>query len=432
MKCFACAITLCVALCASSGDSQTLTTLVQFTGTGGTASGLNPYGSLTLGGTRLYGMTNSGGANGDGNIFSAGTDGTNYQNLVSFTGAGGTASGEAPNGSLTLSGTTLYGMTTAGGADGFGNIFSVGTDGMNYQNLVSFTGAGGAASGEAPYGSLTLSGTALYGMTSAGGANVDGNIFSVRTDGTNYQNLVSFTGTGGTAIGDLPHGSLTLSGTMLYGMTLQGGANFFGNVFSAGTGGTNYQNLVSFTGTSGSASGQHPQGSLTLDGTTLYGMTGEGGAIGFGNVFTVGTDGTNYQNLISFTGTSGTASGQDPLGSLTLSGTTLYGMTQNGGADAAGNIFSVGIDGSDYRNLYSFTGGSDGGKPTGDLTLSGGTLFGMTSVGGANNDGTLFALNLALSLWQAPAGGSWKNAANWSSQTSPDGPGVQVVLGSAQ
>ena len=114
-------------------------------------------------------------------VFSVETGGMGYRNLVSFTGTGGMAGGENPYGSLTLSGTTLYGMTAAGGTGGRGNIFSVGTDGTSYQNLVSFTGIGGIASGSGPYGSLTLSGTTLFGMTSKGGTYIHGNIFRVGT-----------------------------------------------------------------------------------------------------------------------------------------------------------------------------------------------------------------------------------------------------------
>ena len=39
---------------------------------------------------------------------------------------------------------------------------------------------------------MTLSGTTLYGMTSSGGATRVGNAFSVSTSGTNYQNLIAF------------------------------------------------------------------------------------------------------------------------------------------------------------------------------------------------------------------------------------------------
>ncbi len=61
MKHIARTLAIAVALYASTGDSQTLTTPVQFTGTGGTASGWQPLGSLTLSGTTLYGMTFAGG-----------------------------------------------------------------------------------------------------------------------------------------------------------------------------------------------------------------------------------------------------------------------------------------------------------------------------------------------------------------------------------
>ncbi len=394
MKYLTLTLATAVALYASRADSQTLKTLVQFTGTSGTATGRYACGSVTLTGTTLYGMTVTGGANGFGNIFGVGMDGTNYQNLLSFTGTGGAASGELPYGSLTVSGTTLYGMTQKGGANGSGNIFSVGTSGTNYQNLLSFTGTGGAANGRYPGDCLTLSGTSLYGTTQQGGASGFGNIFSVGANGTNFQDLLSFTGAGGAANGKWPSGSLTLSGTNLYGITASGGGSGYGNIFSLGTGGTNFQNVVSFTGMGGAASGSHPFGSLTLSGTTLYGMTSNGGVDYLGNIFSVGINGTNYHNLVSFSGTGGAARGQWPLGSLTLSGTTLFGMTSWGGADNFGNIFSVGVDGSNYRDLHSFTDGTDGGGPQGDLTLSGGTLFGMTNSGGANGDGTVFALVL--------------------------------------
>ncbi len=394
MKNFALALALavCAALFINHAGAKTLATLVQFSGSGsGPFSGQNPVGSLTLSGTTLYGMTYGGGVNGDGNVFSVGMDGATYQNLVSFTGMSGTASGFLTRGSLIASGSTLYGMTAEGGPNGDGNVFSVGTNGTNYQNLLSF---GGTASGFLPDGSLLASGSTLYGMTALGGANQKGNLFSVGMDGTNYQNLVSFTGGGGTAIGSTPEGSLIASGGTLYGMTEDGGPSRIGNVFSVGMNGTNYRNLVTFTGTGGTASGYQPFGSLIASGGTLYGMTYAGGANGDGNVFSVGMDGTHYQNLLAFTGAGGTASGANPVGSLILSGTTLYGLTSKGGANGDGNIYGVGINGFGYQDLYDFTGGTDGRLPQGDLLASGGSLFGMTTFGGTNGDGTIFALTL--------------------------------------
>jgi uncharacterized repeat protein (TIGR03803 family) len=401
MKSHLLTLAISIALCTGRADAQAFTTLLQFSG--GAASGDLPWGSLTLSGTTLYGMTQNGGARDVGTVFSIGTNGTNFQGVVSFTYTSGTAIGSIPYGSLTLVGTTLYGMTFRGGNSALGNIFSVGANGANYQNLLSFTGTNGTA---APTGSLIASGTTLYGMTSDDVLNATGygNVFSIGENGTNYQDLVSFTGTGGVASGRVPLGSLTLAGTALYGLTNGGGANGFGNLFSVGTDGTNYENLLTFTGTAGAASGKYPgYGSMALSGTTLYGTTYRGGTNGDGNVFSVGIDGTNYQNLLCFAGSGsvGTANGMQPGGGLTLSGTTLFGTTANGGTHGYGNIFSIGVDGSDYQDLYDFTGGADGRQPEGDLTLSGGTLFGMAYEGGnlsLNNGtggGTVFALALS-------------------------------------
>ena len=201
MRYFVFALAIVASLHASSARAQKFSVLVQFTGGGGTTTGANPDGSLIASGGMLYGMTQHGGYNNIGNVFRVGMNGTNYQNLVSFTGSSGTTIGEQPYGSLIASGGALYGMTLYGNGYGDGNIFSLGTNGTNYQSLIAFTGTGGTASGANPYGSLIASGGTLYGMTQRGRARRQGNIFSVGTGGTNYQNLVSFTGTGGTASG---------------------------------------------------------------------------------------------------------------------------------------------------------------------------------------------------------------------------------------
>ena len=71
--------------------------------------------------------------------------------------------------------------------------------------------------------------------------------------------------------------------------------------------------------------GALPYGDLTLLGSTLFGMTPEGGTI-----FSIPAAGGTLTTLHVFTG----PDGQFPFGSLTPSadGLTFYGMTQNGGA----------------------------------------------------------------------------------------------------
>jgi hypothetical protein len=60
----------------------------------------------------------------------------------------------------------------------------------------------------------------LYGMTPQGGGG-DGTIFSINTDGTGFHSVFSFNGTDG----ELPHGDLTLNGSTMYGMTKNGGSS---------------------------------------------------------------------------------------------------------------------------------------------------------------------------------------------------------------
>jgi uncharacterized repeat protein (TIGR03803 family) len=243
-------------------------------------------------------------------------------------------------------------------------------------------------------------------MTFEGGAYKGGygTIFKINTDGTGYQVLYNFAGY---PDGAGPVDSLTLSGATLFGMTMEGGAKTpegagLGTIFKINTDGTGYHVLHNFAR---DPDGALPRGSLTLSGTTLYGMTGGGGPYdqpygGYGTIFKINTDGTGYQVLYNFAGypTDGTG----PLGSLTLSGTTLYGMTSEGGANGPpygyGTIFQMNTDSTGYQVLYSFAEyPTDGAGPSGTLTLSGTTLYGMTQWGGTNNWGTIFNLNLATS-----------------------------------
>ncbi len=296
-------------------------------------------------------------------VFKMNTNGGSCSNLHSFGGFLGNASG--PHAALTLSGTNLYGMTVEGGA-GVGVAFRVSTDGLGYTALHYFNGR--ETNGSRPYGSLTLANGALYGTTLIGGTNNLGTLFRMDTDGGHYTNLHAFAG--GAADGADPGGDLTLSGTNFYGMTSQGGAAGLGVVFRVNTDGTGYTNLHSFAGYPSDGAG--PPGSLTLDGSTLYGMTQEGGTnqSRLGMVFKMKTDGSGYVNLHSFAG--GTGDGATPLGSLTLANGWLYGMTSVGGASNKGTVFRVSTDGRSYTNVHSFAGGvGDGATPYGSLMLIG-------------------------------------------------------------
>src|SRR5580658_8236011 len=174
---------------ASNLCSAQYTVLLNFNGTNGDV----PRGSLTLTRNLLFGMTD-----GD-NIFSIDTNGSGFDDLFNFNGT----NGERPTASLLLSGGIFYGMTPAGGTYGDGNIFSIDTNGNNIKDIFDFNGTNGGS----PYGDLILSGKVLYGMTGFGlPPNTDGNIFSIDTDGSNFNILLEFNGSNGKE----PDGKLTL------------------------------------------------------------------------------------------------------------------------------------------------------------------------------------------------------------------------------
>src|SRR5262249_36087498 len=151
----------------------------------------------------------------------------------------------------------LYGMTHLGGTGSEGAVFKVRTDGSGFAVLHSFTGSDGAG----PYGGVVLDASGyLYGTTGGGGAPNLGTIFKVKPDGTGFSTLYSFSGSDGA----LPYATPILDGSgYLYGTTRDGGASSLGNVYKIKTDGSGFATIHHFA--SGTADGQNPYASLLLD-----------------------------------------------------------------------------------------------------------------------------------------------------------------------
>ena len=410
------------------GWAQTFTTLHSFSG----SDGANPQAGVILYGNSLFGTTYFGGIPGDGTVFSLNTDGTGFTNLHSF--AGG-SDGSSPTADLVLSGNSVYGTTWEAvlntGEPGYGTVFKFNTDGTGYTNLHSFTGG---SDGHAPNGGVVLSGNTMYGTTRAGGTWAQGTVFAVNTDGTGFTNLYNFTLAGGprdtNADGFYPSGTLVLLGDALYGTTQAGGSWGYGTVFAVSTNGTGFRTLHSFAATASDGSG--PNG-VILGGNVLYGTTRGGGASGLGTLFRINTDGTGFTNLHSFPAFP--KDGVIPFAGLILARNTLYGTTGSGPNSGSGTLFAINTDNTGFTNLYCFSAtgtnaygvltNSDGNGPAGSLIVSGNTVYGTTSAGGASGYGTVFSLSLpAVSpqLTLVPYGGNavltWPtNAAGYTLQS---------------
>ena len=249
-------------------------------------------------GTAAHGGTNGTGTVFAVNTDSAGI--TNLYSFTALSGSNYTNSdGAYPLAGLILSGNTLYGTAYRGGSYGWGTVFRINTDGSGFTNLHSFTAVLGPlytnSDGAYPQAGLILSGNILYGTASQGGSLGNGTVFAVNTNGMVFTNLHSFTAFSGfnntNSDGALPVAGLILSGNTLYGTAEFGGTNGYGTVFAVKTDGTVFTNLHSFTATSGSypstnSDGASPQAGLILSGNTLYG-TAYGGGSGNGTVFSL-------------------------------------------------------------------------------------------------------------------------------------------------
>jgi uncharacterized repeat protein (TIGR03803 family) len=330
-----------------------------------------------------------------------------FTTLHSFTAGSGSypvitnSDGALPEAVLILSGNILYGTTYTGGSSGYGTVFAISTDGTGFTNLHNFTRTSVPAlnrDGAFPYAVLILSGNTLYGTTSYGGNSDNGTVFAINTDGSSFRTLYSFTGLnppGTNSDGALPWAGLILSGNTLYGTASHGGSSGSGTVFAVNTDGTDFTTLHSFTATTPftNSDGALPWAGLILsDTTTLYGTAQFGSSTGKGTLFAVNTDGTGFRTVHDFGGGS---DGAEPLAGLILSDNTLYGTTFDGGSSGFGAVFKVNTDGTDFTSLHRFTAG-DGGSPYAGLVLSGSTLYGTAYRGGSSGNGTVFSLSLSV------------------------------------
>jgi len=391
---------------ANLNSSLPLTVLHHFTAG---ADGEIPVCTPLVSGGRLYGTTSQGNGLIFGSVFAVNLDGTGFTNLHTFgtdpLGNEVLTDGNHPETGLVLSGDILYGTTGSGGSNGYGTLFSVNTDGSGFTNFYNFTGGYDGGDPTAP---LLLSGNTLYGGTFNGGTNGTGTIFAIHTDGSGFtvlRDISAFTD------GRQPVGALLLSGDTLYGAMSVNGGGANGTIFSLKTNGSNFSVLHTFSynpnGTNND--GASPLGGLALSANRLYGTAGYAATHNGGNVFALNTDGSGFTNLYNFTGG---ADGYQPDG-LVLVGRTLY-ITLGGGGYGQGALFRLNTDGTCPVAVHDFTPlatdslgqptNSDGWVPSTAPTLAGHTLYGTAQYGGAFNQGTVFSLPLGPALSLARSG----------------------------
>ncbi len=310
--------------------------------------GYTPFGNLLQASNgKLYGTCYNGGSFASCTIFKYDPVTGNYIDVYDFDIIHGDfpLSGvlEAPNGKL-------YGAASSGGAHYNGVIYSldlatdVYTDEYDLQS-----GTGGH-----PVGCPLLVGNTLYGLNEWGGVYSKGVIYSFNILTNTYTNLFDFDG----ALGAYGKGSLVLHPNgKLYGMTSEGGVNDLGVIFSYDPATDIYTKLLDFDGTNGS----NPEGSLLLSPSgAFYGMTKTGGTANNGVLFSFSVSNNSLTVWHHFNGSDGSG----PIGDLAIADNKLCGTTRFGGSGNVGVIFNYSLATNIYTKVFDFN-ATTGSSPAG-------------------------------------------------------------------
>jgi uncharacterized repeat protein (TIGR03803 family) len=360
----------------------------------GGMDGAQPAPGLAVLNGRLFGDTRLGGSRsgaGYGVVFEVTTAGTER---VVYRFKNGKNTGYATSGLIALNG-ALYGTRNL---DGNGSVYEVKPGG---EERVLYRFAGGADGSVAGEGVVAMNGK-LYGTTVDGGPSNAGTIFEVTRAGKkrvlyNFQN-----GTDGKD----PIGRLVALNGALYGTTLTGGHggagphgldSGYGTVFELSMAGQ-MRVLHHFAPL---ADGEGAENELLALNGKIYGTTPEGGlgatpspygdTTHNGTVFEVTTAGAE-RVLHRF---SAYRDGAYPSGGLVALNGMLYGTTYHGGTlcdQGCGTIYAMSTTGQE-RILYQFAGKPDGQNPVGTMSVFGGRLYGVTEGGGSTGNGTVFAFS---------------------------------------
>lgn len=322
----------------------------------------------------------------------------------------------------------LYGVTSSGGAYGFGTVFELIPDqgGWTQKILYSFTGG---SDGREPLGRLTFDSAGnLYGVTI-------GNVFELEPnrDGSwTISVLQTFADEE-----DLEAGLVFDQAGNLYGTTISGGSGQGGIVFElspSSSGGWTQTVLYSFSFSGGPS---NPVGELVLDkagnifGALAYGGNGCSG--GCGAIYELSPASGQWNLTILHNFTAGTDGAFPSAGLISDAAGNLYGVTQDGGGGGAGfcnygcgTVFKLAPAGNGQWTetvLYSFQGRTDGSFPGGELVFdSAGNLYGTVSSGGGGPCSFLGVYGCGTAFQLTPsASGQWTESVLWRFSKAPGG-----------
>ncbi len=230
--------------------------------------------------------------------------------------------------------------------------------------------------GATPY-ILQSSNGKIYGIATYG----SGIIFEYDIPNNSLQNVHTFA--------DLvtwPSGFVELPNGNLLGLTLNGGLYGGGILYEFSTSTYTLTKKFDFNDT---VTGYRPMGNLLRAANNKYYGMALGGIYVNGVLFEYDLASNILTKKIDFDGVN---SGSAPNGSLVQAANgKLYGLVREGGINGLGILFEYEIQTNSFLKKLDFDGLTTGGIPSHSLIeAENGKLYGLASIGGANNMGSLF------------------------------------------
>lgn len=340
----------------------------------------------------IYGTTSAGGVDDSGTVYDVFSNNLTAKEfgeyvVMSFS---PTSTGSDPTGSVVLALRQGRGplLTTAsqGGQYGQGTVIALIGGPPAVRPLSGRDGA-------FPTSGLTdgphqKNGHVFYTTTSGGGAHALGAILEVKLSAKELSSKVLYSFLGHS---DGAHPNSPLSAG--YFGTTSGSKDIPATVYEFVPGPMSALTTIYTFGSS--ADGTDPmgvyadfEGSIPL----LFGTTRKGGSSGYGTLYELKQEGTNYTRISLHAFTGGRSDGAYPQGPPQKFDDFLWGVTKKGGRHNCGTIYRLDSYSGGYEVVYSFKCGKDGAYPEAPLTAGGAQgLIGTTTAGGTDNDGTVFS-----------------------------------------
>jgi len=326
----------------------------------------------------LYGVCLEGGINDEGTLFRFDPENETIVKLLDFYGED---YGEEPLKTLYAANDgTLYGTTSYGGLTNGGVLFQYNPQTNVFVKKFDF---GTSDTGAVPKGGLLKANDGkLYGLTTEGGLYGCGVLFDYDFQTNTYTMNYSLDDN----VGCVPECTLTqASNGLLYGVTNYNGGYLFQYDIATQTASSLWEFYFEF--------GRFPvSGPIQASNGKLYGLTFNGGDNNSGTLYQYDIPSGSCLKMIDF---NQTTTGSDLFAGLAEAGNgLLYGVAAQGGDYNKGTLYSYDPVTYDFQVMVSFDGLNKGSIPVAGLTVvDGHLLYGVTSSGGINDDGSLFVFD---------------------------------------